>query len=97
MLKLFDVSTSTGQFVALLILYLINVALRTLGHHWIQDDHTLILGALLALLKPTGPHPTITSVEPSGSVQVRTGGPPPSQDGSSTVVIEAPPKEKPKE
>ncbi len=65
--RLLDVSTSTGQFVALLVLYLITITLRCFGHHWVENDHTLIIGALLVLLKNPA-HPT--NVAPNAAVQV---------------------------
>jgi len=47
----FDLDTSAGQFRALALLYLVTVALRAFGFEWAQEDHTLMLGALLTLLR----------------------------------------------
>jgi hypothetical protein len=51
MASFFDLNSSAGQFRALALLYLVTVALRCWGFTWAEQDHTLILGALLALLR----------------------------------------------
>jgi hypothetical protein len=69
--KLLDVSTSTGQFCALLVLYCITITLRTFGHHWVEQDHTLIMGAILVLLKTQAHSSSSTAnVAEAGSVQI---------------------------
>jgi hypothetical protein len=51
MASFFDLNTSAGQFRALVLLYLLTVGLRCWGFQWAEQDHTLILGALLCLLR----------------------------------------------
>lgn len=51
MAQFFDLRTSEGQFRALLVLYIFTVLMRCLGHQWMENDHTLMLGAILALLR----------------------------------------------
>lgn len=67
--RLINVQTSTGHFAALLVLYCITMFMRANGHHWTESDHTLILGALLALLKNSATNPTVNSA-PNAQVQV---------------------------
>jgi len=47
----FDLDTPAGQFRALVLLYGVAVTLRCFGFEWAKEDHTLLLGALLALLR----------------------------------------------
>lgn len=51
MAEFFDVNTPAGQFHALVLLYLVTLTLRAFGLEWAKEDHTLMLGALLALLR----------------------------------------------
>lgn len=46
-----DPNTPSGQFLAVLLIYGIIVSLRCFGHDFLKEDHTLILGALLTLLR----------------------------------------------
>ena len=47
----FDLDTSAGQFRAVGLIYCIAVALHVAGFGVMEQDHTLLLGALLTLLK----------------------------------------------
>ncbi len=49
-----DVNTQAGQFLTLLLIYLFVVLLRCAGFESLKEDHTLILGALLTLLRSHG-------------------------------------------
>ena len=51
MTEFFDVDTPRGQFHALLLLYCGTLALRCLGFQWVENDNTMLLGAILTLLR----------------------------------------------
>lgn len=44
-------NTPDGQFAAILFLYMVTVGLRVAGYGWAEQDHALVIGALLTLLK----------------------------------------------
>lgn len=44
-------NTQSGQFLAVLLIYSLVVGLRCAGFEFMKEDHTLIMGALLTLLR----------------------------------------------
>lgn len=68
-LKLFDVSTHTGQFCALLLLWLVTFIARWQGQLWIEESNSMILGAILTLVNREIARSHTANVAEAGSVQ----------------------------
>ena len=51
MTNLFDLNAPSGQFLAVLLIYAGVVALRCVGYDFLKEDHSLILGCLLTLVR----------------------------------------------
>jgi len=68
-MKLFDVSTHTGQFCALLVLWLITFFARWHGQMWAEKMNDMILGAILTLVNREATKGHQTNVAEAGSKQ----------------------------
>lgn len=58
MADMFDPRTDRGLFFCLVALYLVTLGLRAFGYDWAENDQSMLLGAVLAILRVSAPPTT---------------------------------------